>query len=106
VQRATSVFLAVGLFFPKFHSANPKLYTGRKSPGAEAESAIPKGQDPYQLALLLQCIGGGAARHSYSYVGRQILKSVNTTGLTLVLTSFPPFFLAFCEGTCTADENI
>lgn len=42
-------------------------FTGRKSPGNEAESATPKGKDP--PAPLLRMQGGpGAACHSYSNV--------------------------------------
>ena len=42
-------------------------FTGRKSPGNEAESATPKGKDPPARPLLLQG-GPGAACHSYSNV--------------------------------------
>ena len=45
----------------------PRQAAGRKSPGAQAESAIPKGQDP-RTPLPRGSAGGGAARHNHSYV--------------------------------------
>ena len=42
-------------------------FTGRKSPGNEAESATPRGKDPPALHLPWQGVPG-AACHSYSNV--------------------------------------
>lgn len=76
----------------------PVPIAGRKSPGTQAESASPKGQDPRPPlpAPAPAALGGGAASHNHSYVaGRGAAPPgarprANTTGLTLALTSLPP----------------
>ena len=68
MQRATSVFTFDTIL------SNTIKSTGRKSPGDEVESTTPKGKDPHKLHHLFSpsgdggFAGGGAARHSHSYV--------------------------------------
>ena len=73
-----------------------KIYWG-KSPGAQVESTIPRGTGPPQVGALRRgALGGGAARHHDSYVDRlqygTAVLLVNSTGLTLALTSSVFFF--------------
>ena len=64
-------------------------FTGRKSPGNEAESATPRGKDPPALQLPRQGTRGQLAIATVMWpVGMQ---PTNRTGLTLVLT-LSPFF--------------
>lgn len=79
VRRATSVFL-LPLCSPLMPVASIRdPTTGRKSPGEEAESANPKGQDPHKPRHFPRegAAGGGAARHSHSYVGQQTVLGVS-----------------------------